>query len=233
MLQITKRMRPTMSLAPLKPKAEVLSEDRWWKGFGMPDRDLGVRRRTFDEYYDSIARIRLHPGVPEDVAQSFENARNTYLYAYFAHRLLMVAELQVRVSVEYGLREKAKLSGLKAYESWGMKRLFVEAIRRRWIEDNGFERFRCNEELKRRNAEAWPEHYIYKTPSDAQGYCRLLAESFPYIRNELAHGSGMLSPTGVGSFEIAVDLIHQLFPLDSRPVPGPVVPIDRAAAIGR
>lgn len=99
-----------MSLVPLKSKAEVLSEDPWWKGFGVPDRELGVRRRTFDDYYDSIAQLRLHESVPEQVAQSFENARNTCLYAFFAHRLLMVAELQVRVSVEYGLREKANCS---------------------------------------------------------------------------------------------------------------------------
>lgn len=93
-----------------------------------------------------------------------------------------------------------------------MGRLFEEAIRRRWIVDSGFERFRRNQELRRRNAETWPEHYVYKTPSDAQVYCRLLADSFPSIRNYLAHGSDMLLLNRLGSFEIAVDLIHQLFP---------------------
>jgi len=201
-----------MSPIPLKPKTDVLVEDPWWKGFGVPDKHIGVRRRTFDDYYDSIAQLQLHESVPEQVAQSFENARNTYLYAFFAHRLLMVAELQVRVSVEYGLREKAKLCGLEVREWWGMGRLFEEAIRRHWIVDSGFERFRRNQELRRRNADTWPEHYVYKPPSDEQVYCRLLADSFPSIRNELAHGSDMLLLERLGSFEIAVDLIHQLFP---------------------
>ena len=52
----------------------------------------------------------------------------------------------------------------------------------------------------------------YEPPADSQAYCRDLAESFPSLRNALAHGSNMLYPSVLGTFEIATDLIGQLFP---------------------
>ena len=46
---------------------------------------------------------------------------------------------------------------------------------------------------------------------DAQQYCKILAQSMSYLRNELAHGSEMLHPGGLGTLAICADLINQLF----------------------
>lgn len=104
-----------MSVVPLRPLADVLKPDPWWMGWVILDAS-GVRRRTLDDHYGAIEQVQLHRGVPEQVAQAFENARNVFLYAFFAHRLIMVAELQVRISVEFALREKAKASNVDVPE---------------------------------------------------------------------------------------------------------------------
>lgn len=127
----------------------------------------------------------------------------------------MVAELQGRVSVEFALREKAKAGGIEVPEWWGMRKLFDEAIQCHWIVDDGFERFRRNEAARIQEAEMWSQidsKFRYEPPVDAQAYCRVLAESFPSLRNDLAHGSDMLYPSVIDTFEISADLINQLFP---------------------
>lgn len=202
-----------MSIVPLKPLADVLKPDPWWDAFVLFD-GKQFRRRGLDDHYALIDAAQLGDHVPEAVRQPFEDARNVYLYAFFAHRLLMVAELQVRVSVEVALRAKAKASGIEVPEWWGMKRLFDEAINRHWIVDGGFEIFRRNEAARQREAEMWCQidpKFRYEPPADAQAYCRVLAESFPSLRNELAHGSDALQSSLIGTFEISADLINQLF----------------------
>lgn len=97
-----------------------------------------------------------------------------------------------------------------------MRRLFEEAIQHCWIVDDGFEMFRRNEVARKREAEMWSQidsKFRYEPPADAQAYCRVLAESFPSLRNDLAHGSDALQHSSViGTFEISADLINQLFP---------------------
>lgn len=44
-----------------------------------------------------------------------------------------------------------------------------------------------------------------------------LAETFPGVRNMHAHGSESIYPSVLGTFEIAADLIHQLFPATDAP----------------
>ena len=54
--------------------------------------------------------------------------------------------------------------------------------------------------------------FRFEPPADSQTYCCEFAESFPSLRNRLAHVSNMLYPSVLGTFEIATDLIGQLFP---------------------
>jgi hypothetical protein len=50
-------------------------------------------------------------------------------------------------------------------------------------------------------------------PADYQrDLLEVFEQSLPFIRNEYAHGSSMLHPTVLGTFEIVTDLINQLFP---------------------
>jgi len=177
--------------------------------------DGSIRRRNLDDHYAAIGAVRLYSMIPVQVQQPFETARNLYLYAFFAHRLLMVAELQVRISVEFALSARATQDEIRSKEKRGLAAMLALAIHHRWIVDVGFARFRRNEEIRSHNHELWPDVFKDLPESlkcDPQQYCKILAKNFQTIRNTLAHGSNMLYPTVLGSFEIAADIINQLFP---------------------
>lgn len=203
-----------MSLVPLKPLESVLLPDKWWEAFVFFD-GTGFRPRELRDHYARIDSVRLEVHVPEDVRQQFETARNVYLYSFFAHRLLPVADFQAYASSEYALRKKADSAGLRVPERWGLRRLFDTAIERKWIVDDGFEVFRRNEQARKQRMEEFAQldpNIQYLPAADRQAYCRILAESFPSLRNYLAHGTNMIHPSVIGTFEIVADLIHQLFP---------------------
>lgn len=198
----------------LKPLTEVLKPDPWWDAFVMYD-GKEFRKRRLEDHHAFIDDIALAESVPENVRLLFDSARNAYLYSFFAHRLLMVADLQAHVSVEFALHEKVVAEGKKVSGHWGMSRLFKLAIAEGWIVDDGFSIHRRNEAARKERFEIYAEldpKIEYKPPADAQAYCRILAESFPSLRNMHAHGSESIYPSVLGTFEIAADLIHQLFP---------------------
>jgi hypothetical protein len=54
------------------------------------------------------------------------------------------------------------------------------------------------------------------TPQDySADALSIFIETLPAIRNALAHGSAMLHPTVLGTFEIVADLVNQLYPVDA------------------
>jgi hypothetical protein len=58
----------------LEPLSSVLLRDERWRALG---------NRTLDEHHTMIASYALRAGVPADVLQHYENARNAWLYAFF------------------------------------------------------------------------------------------------------------------------------------------------------
>ena len=197
----------------LKALAQVLAPDPWWEAFAMYD-GKEFRQRRLEDHHAFINGIALVDSVPANVRLLFDSARNAYLYSFFAHRLLMVADLQAHVSVEFALREKATAEGLKVSERWAMGRLFKLAIAYKWIVDDEFGVHRRNEAARKERFAMYAEldpKVEYTPPADSQAYCRILAESFPSLRNMHAHGSEAIYPSVLGTFEIAADLIHQLF----------------------
>jgi hypothetical protein len=88
------------------------------------------------------------------------------------------------------------------------------AIKSGWIRDEGFAIHRRHEEARRAAADRWNQidsAFQYAPPEDPQQYCKILAESFPSLRNSLAHGSNSFYPTVLATFQITADLINQLF----------------------
>lgn len=161
-----------------------------------------------------IAEIEVTDAAPEPVKQHFENARNVYLYTFFSHRLLMVAELQTHVAAEAALLARRSHEEGAPRRSPGLKRLLQQAIKSGWICDDGFAIHRRHEEARRALADRWNlinPAFQYAPPEDPQQYCKILAESFPSLRNSLAHGSHSFYPTVLGTFQITADLINQLF----------------------
>lgn len=184
---------------------QVLVGDQRWQYFG----------RTLKSHYDSVSAVTLAETVPEEVRQQFETARNAWLYAFFAYRLLQVAILMAHTTVELALKEKARQEGLSKEMSF--HDLLGKAIKHRWIADKGFS-------VVANQAQSWDEHRELLrlmggpdcgpfTPStDDQGYAKQLAHTIRLIRNDVAHGQTLLVHDISPFFRTIAEFINQLFP---------------------
>lgn len=175
---------------------------------------VGARPMTIEDHWQDIDALALHEGVPTVIHVHFETARNLLLYSWFAYRFQQVAEMQAYASVEYALRRRARLSvrGRKT----DLKMLLAKAVKKGWIQDEGFRRYRRIAERRAKYEQM--ERSAIGIESDPrmtmeiQSYVRTLARYLPKFRNKLAHGSAMLSPSGKRTLALCRDLINQLFP---------------------
>jgi hypothetical protein len=131
---------------------------------------------------------------------------------------VQVAELQAYGSLELAL--KIKFGGEHAKPTAGLGRLLKRAVQEKLVSDI---QIRTYQRIAKRREEFIQSQCMFLEtrgqsspdlpPLDPQGYCKILCDAFPSLRNELAHGSNMLSPThAFVTLEICCDLINQLFP---------------------
>lgn len=196
-----------MSLDPLKPLADVLILDERWQFFS----------HTLEGHHALIASIQLNESVPEEVRQHFENARNAWLYAFYAYRLLTVALTTVHTACETAVRVRARQESFPGWDKKPLSKLLNAAIANRWIVDSGFAA------TKYRKA-AWEEDRAiqlaigasdigpYIKPTDDQYHAKKIVEAVLELRNALAHGEPLLTNCISPAFRAVADLINQLFP---------------------
>lgn len=189
----------------LKPFDQVLVGDQRWQYFG----------RTLGRHHELIAAVSLSETVPEEVRQQFETARNAWLYAFFAYRLLQVAILMAHTTVELALKEKARREGLNPEMS--LHDLLGKAIKCHWIADEGFS-------VVANQAESWEEHREllrlmggpdcgpFSPSTDGQAYAKQLVQTIRLIRNDVAHGETMFVHDISPIFRTIAEFINQLFP---------------------
>ncbi|MCR4470395.1 hypothetical protein [Burkholderia sp. SCN-KJ] len=189
-------------------------------------------------HHHDIEAIQLIVDVPEAVAIQFETARNLYLYAWHVYRFFPVAQSQVLFTLELGLRLRfparlpppyqrprqphAMLSGLLDYAiDQGLIR--NEGFRRwhRVAEDRARERrsmeiFQTMIDQQLDAIEVDDDESLNATPED-QGWdlVRILRRSLPSLRNELAHGSSMLTNQVLGTIELVAEILSQIYAPDS------------------
>ena len=199
----------TDELDGLEPLTSVLSRDERWRFFG---------NRSIEQHHALISEYALHGGVPAVVAQHYENARNTWLYAFFSYRLLHVALMQVHVAGEAAIKARAKLEGVDT-EKTTLKAILDTALERRWLLDANFE---VTIDRAKRQAEHLDmlrfigvEQEPFVGPLHEQDYSKGLVNAFRQIRNSLAHGEVLLKPNVSWEFLAVRDLINQLFPKPS------------------
>lgn len=192
----------------LEPLTSVLARDERWEAFG---------NRTLDRHHAMIDRYALHGGVPADVWLHYENARNTWLYAFFNYRLLQVALMQVHVAGEAAIKARAKHEGLDT-KKFTLKELLTFALERRWLLDLNFEVVADRVEREAEHLEMLRHLGVprepFVGPPHEQDYAKGLVEAFRKIRNALAHGEVLLKPNLSWEFLADRDLINQLFPIE-------------------
>ncbi|CAN7376485.1 hypothetical protein [Acidovorax sp. LjRoot194] len=190
----------------LEPLASVLARDeRWWS----------IGDRTLEQHHALIEGLALHGGAPRDVQQHYENARNTWLYAFFNYRLLQVALMQIHVAGEAAIKARAKMEGLNT-DKFTLKALLDTALERRWLLDVNFEAsaYRAEREAEHLAMLRFMgvPHTPFVGPLHEQDFAKGLVEAFRHIRNALAHGEVHLKPNLSWEFMAVRDLINQLFP---------------------
>ena len=218
----------------LRPLAFVCEPDPRSTVFGKIDNTIGTARNIeLSDHHEAIAPLTLHAGVPEDVVQQFETARNLYLYAWFVYRFYVVAEHHSLVCLELALRDR-----LKAESSAGkihyrgkkptLRPLLECAVQQGLIKNEGFEiwrnrgvirsRARVNMEKAREMTEknlkeiTWDESEIEVTAEDLDwDYTATLVDVLPELRNTYGHGSTMLHNNVLNCIQIACEIINQLY----------------------
>jgi hypothetical protein len=200
----------------LKNIAAICDPDPRQSALGCYDRQSGkYRQKTLDDHYAIICEIKLFDSVPQLIRDHFETARNLLLYSWFVYRFVTVAEFHAYACLEFALRTRVG-DGLKKRKGEpGLKQLLKFAIEQRWVKDEGFRIYKqsklgCIDSLE----SIGESRFLFEqaTSTDPQRYAKLLAETFPEIRNEFAHGTPRVWPGGYATLQLVADIINQLFP---------------------
>ena len=143
------------------------------------------------DYHDIAKRLVLHRGVPQEIRDHFENARNLLVFSYYYYPFHSMAQFFAFISVEAALRIKSRQSEAS------FKEMFAEAVKEKWICDEGFTLGGPRKSL---------------ADSQPRSYCDILSESIPDLRNMFAHGEPLRINNGATTMQICAELINQLFP---------------------
>lgn len=189
-------------------------------------------------HHRDIEAVQLTIGVPEAVAIQFETARNLYLYAWHVYRFFPVAQSQALFSLELGLRMRLPDRLPEAYQRpWQQQPMLAGllgyAIDQGLVRNEGFRPWHQAAEdraRQRRSVEIFQtmidrqlesvkvdeEQPVNITPGDQSwDLVKILRKSLPGLRNELAHGSSMLTNQVLGTIELVAEILSQIYGPDS------------------
>jgi hypothetical protein len=185
-------------------------------------------------HHAEIAAIQLSATVPEPITIQFETARNLYLYAWHVYRFYMVAEVQALTTLELGLKSRLAerlpepyqrpwqkqpmLAGMLGYaidqglmRNEGFRR-WHDAAERSAKQRRSFEAVRMMIDQQLKVMEFDNDTPVEVTPEDQRwDLVAVLRESLPRHRNELAHGSTMLTRQVLGTIELVAEILDQLY----------------------
>lgn len=196
---------------------------------------LGDVQPSLAAHHAAINVVQLSAAVPEPIAIQFETARNLYLYAWHVYRFYMVAKVQALTTLELGLRTCLPDRLPEPYQRPKQKQPMLAgmlgyAIDQGLIKNEGFRRWHDAAERTARQRRSFEivrtmidqqlemmEHDemapLEITPEDQRwDLVSVLRESLPHARNDLAHGSTMLTNQVLGTIELVAEILVQLYP---------------------
>lgn len=190
------------------------------------------------DQYGAVAIYTLSEVVAESVRILFDTARNLYLYAWFVYRFYNIAEQQVFACLEMALRERLK-NEMPLPEAYWLKnkRSQAPSLRPmlRYVIDMGYirnEDFRIwrergivrsrqryemekLQEMKKQGLNSIELDYskvvVKEEDLENYDYLDVLLIHIPNVRNNYAHGSGLLHNQVLHSFEVVSEFINKLF----------------------
>jgi len=194
----------------------------------------GQAALSLASHHADIAIVQISSAVPEPIAIQFETARNLYLYAWHVYRFYMVAANQALSTLEFGLRERLPARLPEPYQRAKQKQPMLAGMLRYVIDEglvrnDGFRRWHQAAEHRARErksreaiqtmsdlglecVEVDDEAPVAVTPADQQwDLVANLRDGLPSLRNELAHGSPMLTRQVLGTLELVAEILNQVY----------------------
>lgn len=185
-------------------------------------------------HHSEIEAIHLTAAVPENVAIQFETARNLYLYAWHVYRFYPVAQSQALFALEFGLKSRLPSRLPPPYQRPKqpypmLAGLLGYAIDQGLIRNEGFARWHRTAEDRARQRrfmesiqtmvdqqleimQMEKDEPITLAPEDQSwDLVQVLRTSLPCLRNELAHGSSMLTNQVLGTIELVAEILSQIY----------------------
>lgn len=198
---------------------------------------VGQTPPSLAAHHREIEVIQLPISVPEAVVIQFETARNLYLYAWHVYRFFPVAIRQALSALEFGLRARFPERLPEPYQRSRQQHpmlagLLCYAIDGGFIRNEGFRRWhlaaegnaRQRHEIERiqtmidqqlDDMEVNKHEPVSITPEDQSwDLVQGLRKSLPSLRNELAHGSSMLTNQVLGTIELVAEILSQIYAPD-------------------
>lgn len=181
-----------------------------------------------------LSEISVNAEVPKGVQQLFATAKNVSLYSWFVYRFHQVGESVAFQALELALRTRCEAdTEFQRLNQRGSLRVYLEyAASAGWLSNAGFSnlrriaaaRARMRKFIEAIAAGIGTGKSSVPEPSEAEiekevselTYVEGLIKAIPTHRNELAHGSTMLSPTSLGVLRVVADILNQLYPVDDR-----------------
>jgi hypothetical protein len=200
----------------LRRLREVGRPDPRWKHFVVQGERLELWRSFgIQDLHRSIRYSILHAGVPDVVWVQFETARNLSLYSWYVYRFSSLAEFLALSALEAALRHRLLLAKkLPPKKRWGLQRMLKEATDQGWIRAEKLRAFRV---LTRAREQSYESLRLYglqfgEAPKLVPAeYLKQLTKVLPMVRNELAHGKGLLMKEDSRTLRVCADLINQLY----------------------
>jgi hypothetical protein len=198
--------------------------------------DPDVRRANLvgnlSDIHAVLTEIVLHDGVPSNVRQLFETAKNVALYSWFVYRFHQVAEKVAFSALEMALRERAGNAEFAPHGGPripGLRKLLTRAMAEKWMRTEDFPSLRVMAMKRARDAQITrflqkqgmtPEEVVpMPDPSEEEiaaamleiDVLQILIDTAPQLRNSLAHGSSRVSPTSLWTLRLTSEAINQMF----------------------
>lgn len=169
-----------------KAKTSILEPDERFRNMaGISSDGLSVGQFKIEDLYELVSPLNLHEKVPKEIKDQFDQARNAFLYSWFAYDLVTLAEQQSYAVVEAAIKCRAKEAGTGLNEKTGLRGCIDHAVAKHWLKKDEFNNANNN----------------------LSGLDILVL-----MRNELMHGRTHLIPNGsLTMMTLAHDVICALF----------------------
>lgn len=203
---------------PLKPLSEILE----------PDERQAMFVSELDDNHRAISEISLHSGVPLDIRQLFETAKNVSLYSWFVYRFHQVAEMVGYSAMEMALKTRYKQENPDKNPPM-LQKLLKHAKGTEWISDDRFsDQFdrafkyagqrKCHEAIAEMTSTGVQSIEVDE-PTDDEikqaikdiDIVGSIVENAADLRNDLAHGSSTLHPNSISTLRTISEVINQVF----------------------